>query len=201
MATVPPMHAALSVLGTMAGQYLAAQSAQAQAAQAAPAQPAPQRQPTTNTSYTATHQATTSAANLCDVRMPCVYSCTACMTSFLLCRFATRSRSTSMDRRRIRIVARLALRRCRTRVPHRAAVRLGGARAQPARLLPATNLQPVLMPTCVTYVTSSDSVLWIQKLIASLRSTVTSSRSTMTERQPTRSVARHVHRRRKPVEQ
>ncbi|KIJ66837.1 hypothetical protein HYDPIDRAFT_166294 [Hydnomerulius pinastri MD-312] len=63
-ATLPPMHAALSVLGTVAGQYLAAQSAQAQAAQAQA--PAPQRQPTANTSYTR-QAATTKAVNLCDV--------------------------------------------------------------------------------------------------------------------------------------
>ncbi|KAF9223627.1 ADP-ribosylation [Gyrodon lividus] len=61
-APLPPMHAALSVLGTMAGQYLAAQSAQAQAAQAQP----PQVQPTVNTSRTR-QSTTTSGANLCDV--------------------------------------------------------------------------------------------------------------------------------------
>ncbi|KAF8839651.1 ADP-ribosylation [Paxillus ammoniavirescens] len=59
---LPPMHAALSALGTMAGQYLAAQSAQAQAAQAQP----PQAQPTVNTSY-ARQSGTRNGANLCDV--------------------------------------------------------------------------------------------------------------------------------------
>ncbi|KAH7884349.1 ADP-ribosylation [Phlebopus sp. FC_14] len=61
-ATVPPMHAALSVLGTMAGQYLAAQS---QTAQAQGAQAQPSRQPTFNTSYNS-QATTTGAANLCD---------------------------------------------------------------------------------------------------------------------------------------
>ncbi|KIJ11977.1 hypothetical protein PAXINDRAFT_163988 [Paxillus involutus ATCC 200175] len=61
-APLPPMHAALSALGTMAGQYLAAQSAQAQAAQAQP----PQAPPTVNTSY-ARQSRTMNGANLCDV--------------------------------------------------------------------------------------------------------------------------------------
>ncbi|KAH0833182.1 ADP-ribosylation [Lanmaoa asiatica] len=60
-AALPPMHAALSVLGTMAGQYLAAQSAQAQSA---PAQP-PQAQPVFNAPPT--QQTTTNTINLCDV--------------------------------------------------------------------------------------------------------------------------------------
>ena len=60
-AALPPMHAALSVLGTMAGQYLAAQSAQAQSAQAQPPQP----QPVFNAPPT--QQTTTNAVNLCDV--------------------------------------------------------------------------------------------------------------------------------------
>ncbi|KAF8558126.1 ADP-ribosylation [Imleria badia] len=59
--TLPPMHAALSVLGTMAGQYLAAQSAQAQSAQAQPLQP----QPAFNAPPT--RQTTTKAVSLCDV--------------------------------------------------------------------------------------------------------------------------------------
>ncbi|KAG8213142.1 ADP-ribosylation [Butyriboletus roseoflavus] len=60
-AALPPMHAALSVLGTMAGQYLAAQSAQAQSAQAQP----PQAQPAFNAP--SRRQTTTNAASLCDV--------------------------------------------------------------------------------------------------------------------------------------
>ncbi|KAF9243539.1 ADP-ribosylation [Melanogaster broomeanus] len=60
--TLPPMHAALSVLGTMAGQYLAAQSAQGQAAQAQP----PQIPPLVNTLFTGQSTAT-SKTNLCDV--------------------------------------------------------------------------------------------------------------------------------------
>lgn len=57
-AALPPMHAALSVLGTMAGQYLASQQAQAQAAQA--------QQPAPSASY---HQqaAQINVTNLCDV--------------------------------------------------------------------------------------------------------------------------------------
>ena len=54
------MHAALSVLGTMAGQYLAAQTAQAQS-QAQPQQ----AQPVFNAPPT--QQTTTNAVNLCDV--------------------------------------------------------------------------------------------------------------------------------------
>jgi len=59
-AALPPMHAALSVLGTMAGQYLASQQAQAQATQA--------QQPAPSASY---HQqvAQINATNLCDVRI------------------------------------------------------------------------------------------------------------------------------------
>ncbi|KIM64290.1 hypothetical protein SCLCIDRAFT_1213393 [Scleroderma citrinum Foug A] len=53
-AALPPMHAALSVLGTMAGQYLASQ--QAQAAQA--------QQPASSASYQAAQM---NATNLCDV--------------------------------------------------------------------------------------------------------------------------------------
>ena len=56
-ATLPPMHAALSVLGTMAGQYLAAQAqSQAQPPQAQPAFNAP-----------STQQTTTNAVSLCNV--------------------------------------------------------------------------------------------------------------------------------------
>lgn len=55
-AALPPMHAALSVLGTMAGQYLASQQAQAAQAQ----QPAP------SASYQAAQM---NATNLCDVRI------------------------------------------------------------------------------------------------------------------------------------
>lgn len=54
---LPPMHAALSVLGTMAGQYLASQ---AQAAQAQPTAP----QPAAGTSFPGPKAAQTS--NLCD---------------------------------------------------------------------------------------------------------------------------------------
>lgn len=61
-AALPPMHAALSVLGTMAGQYLASQSAQAQSA---PPQP-PQAQPAFNAP--SSRQTTTNAVSLCDVR-------------------------------------------------------------------------------------------------------------------------------------
>jgi hypothetical protein len=55
------MHAALSVLGTMAGQYLAAQSAQSQSAQTQPPQP----QPASN--VPPTRQTTMNAVSLCDV--------------------------------------------------------------------------------------------------------------------------------------
>ncbi|KAH7913780.1 ADP-ribosylation [Hygrophoropsis aurantiaca] len=59
MATaVPPMHAALSVLGTMAGQYLAAQSAQAQQA--------PAKQPGNVASLFTAPPAAPTTANLCD---------------------------------------------------------------------------------------------------------------------------------------
>lgn len=58
-AALPPMHAALSVLGTMAGQYLASQQAQA-----AQAQPAQAQQPAPSTSQAAQTNAT---GNLCDV--------------------------------------------------------------------------------------------------------------------------------------
>ncbi|KAF8428873.1 ADP-ribosylation [Boletus edulis BED1] len=65
-AALPPMHAALSVLGTMAGQYLAAQSAQAQSAQPQP-QPQPQPpQPQPVFNAPPTRQPTTNGVNLCD---------------------------------------------------------------------------------------------------------------------------------------
>lgn len=74
------MHAALSVLGTMAGQYLAAQTQAAQAqSQAQPLQ----AQPAFNASSVA--QTTTNAVNLCNVYR----FLDACGTLiYLPCRFA-----------------------------------------------------------------------------------------------------------------
>ncbi|KAG9315168.1 ADP-ribosylation [Chiua virens] len=73
-AALPPMHAALSVLGTMAGQYLAAQAAQAQStqpqpqSQPQPPQTQPQAQPQPQPAFNATtRQTATNAVNLCDV--------------------------------------------------------------------------------------------------------------------------------------
>jgi hypothetical protein len=137
-APLPPMHAALSALGTMAGQYLAAQSAQAQAAQAQP----PQAPPTVNTSY-ARQSRTMNGANLCDVRMPCDTDGNICVNVFP-CRFAMRNQSTLMARKPIPTAVGPVLRRCRKRL-HQVAVLLRGARAPTRPLVP--------MPNCVTYVT------------------------------------------------
>lgn len=128
---LPPMHAALSVLGTMAGQYLAAQSAQAQSAQAQP----PQTQP-----VPPTRQTTTNAVSLCDVCNPSMH---VAPSIHPLCRFATRNLNTSMERRPTHTAARHVLPRFRTRLRHAVTLLRGEGAPRPP-------LVPKL--TCVTYV-------------------------------------------------